>query len=80
MRIGGEVKREIFIVLSCVIYTIIGKYVCIDYLGSKKSKLIYLRLGGTGRYKHNDTYYDNIIGDLNSRSIIEFVVLSRIFK
>ena len=48
--------------LSCVIYTIISKYVCIDYLGSEKSKLSDLRLGVTGRYKHFDTDYDNVLG------------------
>ena len=58
MKIGGKYK-EMFKVLSSVIYTIIGKYVCIDYLGSDKSKLSYLRLGVTGRYKHYDTDYDN---------------------
>ena len=51
-----------FRVLSCVIYTIIGKYICIDYLGSNKSKLSDLRLDVTGRYKHYDTDYDNILG------------------
>ena len=51
-----------FRVLSCVIYTIIVKYVCIDYLGYEKSKLSDLRLGLTGRYKHFDTYYENILG------------------
>ena len=49
-------------VLSCVIYTIISKYVCIDYLGSEKSKLNDLRLGVTGRYKHLDKNYDNVLG------------------
>ena len=34
--------RKISRVLSCAIYTIIGKYVCIYYLGSEKSKLIDL--------------------------------------
>ena len=48
--------------LSCVIYTIIGKYVCIYYLGSEKSKLIDLCLGGTGRYNNYDTDYDNVLG------------------
>ena len=48
-------------VLSCVIYTIISKYVRIDYLGSEKSKLSYLRLGVTGRYKHIDKNYDNVL-------------------
>ena len=46
----------------CVIYTIIDKYVCIDYLGSKKSKLSDLRLGCTGKNKHNDTDYDRVLG------------------
>ena len=50
-----------FRVLSFVIYTIIGKYVCIDYLGYEKSKLSDLRLGGTGSYKHYDTDYDNVL-------------------
>ena len=31
-----KITRKMFRVLSCVIYTIIGKYVCIDYLGSEK--------------------------------------------
>ena len=48
--------------LSCVIYTIIGKYVFIDYLGSDKSKLSYLHLGCNGKNKHNDTDYDNVLG------------------
>ena len=50
-----------FRVLSCVIYTIISNYVCIDYLGSEKSKLSYLRLGVYGRYKHLDKNYDNVL-------------------
>ena len=51
-----------FRVLSCVIYTITGKYVCIDYLGPNKSKLSDLRLGCTGKNKHNDTDYENVLG------------------
>ena len=51
-----------FRVLSCVIYTIISKYFCIDYLGYEKSKLSDLRLGVSGRYKHLDKNYDNILG------------------
>ena len=47
--------------LSCVIYKIINKYVCIDYLGSEKSKLSYLRLGVYGRYTHLDKNYDNVL-------------------
>ena len=51
-----------FRVLSCVIYTIISNYVCIGYLGSEISKLSDLCLGVTGRYKHLDKKYDNILG------------------
>ena len=51
-----------FRVLSCVIYTIIINYVCIDYLGSEKTKLSDLRLGVSGRYKHLDKNYDNVLG------------------
>ena len=40
--------RKLLILLSCVIYTIMNKYVCIDYLGSEKSKLSDLRLVCTG--------------------------------
>ena len=58
----GKHSRKMFRVLSCVIYTIISKYVCIDYLGSEKAKLSYLCLGVTGRYKHFDTDYDNVLG------------------
>ena len=54
--------RKMFRVLSCVIYKIIRKYVCIKYLGSEESKLSDLRLGVTGRYKHFDTDYENILG------------------
>ena len=53
---------KMFRVLSCVIYTIISKYFCIDYLGYEKSKLSYLRLGVTRRYKHFYTDYDNLLG------------------
>ena len=53
---------QIFRVLSCVIYTIMRKYVCIDYLGYEKSKLSYLRLGVTGRYKHLHKNYDKLLG------------------
>ena len=51
-----------FRVLSCVIYTIISNYVCIDYLGSEKSKLSDLCLGVAGSYKHLGGKYDNVLG------------------
>ena len=51
-----------FRVLSCVKYTIIRNYVCIDYLGYEK-KIIDLRLGVAGSYKHlgknTTTYWDS---------------------
>ena len=50
-----------FIVLSCVIYKIMSNYICIDYLGSDMSKLSDLHLGVTGRYKHLDKKYDNVL-------------------
>ena len=58
-----KICKEIFRVSSCVIYTIIRNYVFIDYLGSEKSKLIDLRLGVAGSYKHlgknMTTYWDS---------------------
>ena len=48
--------------LSCVIYTIIDIYVCIDYLGSEKSKLSDLKIGCTGSSKHNGMDYNNLLG------------------
>ena len=61
MRIKKNANK-MFRVLSCVIYKIISKYVCIDYLGYEKSKLSGLCLGVTGRYKHLDKNYDNVLG------------------
>ena len=36
---GSFSARKLFKVLSCVIYTIIDKYVCIDYLCTKEKKI-----------------------------------------
>ena len=54
--------KEIFRVLSCVIYTIISIYVCIDYSGFERSKLSALRLGVAGSYKYLGKKYDNVLG------------------
>ena len=51
-----------FRVLSCVIYTIIDRYVCIDYLGTETNKISELRLGCTLKTKHEDMDYDNLFG------------------
>ena len=48
--------------LSCVIYTIISNYVCIDYLGSESKKLSELGLGSGGSFKHVNKSYDKILG------------------
>ena len=48
--------------LSCVIYTIIDKYVCIDYLGPEKSKLSDLKISCTGSIKNNGMDYNNLLG------------------
>ena len=47
---------------SCVIYTITGRYVCIDYLGSEESKLSGLKIACTGSSKHNVMDYNNLLG------------------
>ena len=59
---GKTIIRKLCRVLSCVIYTIIEKYVCIDYLGSEKSKLSDLKIGCTGSRKHNGMDYNNLFG------------------
>ena len=48
--------------LSCIIYTIIINYVCIDYLGSESKKLNDLHLGYGGSYEHVNKSYDNLLG------------------
>ena len=48
--------------MSCVIYTIIDKYFCIDYLGSDKSKLSDLKIGCTGSSKNSGMDYNNLLG------------------
>ena len=48
--------------LSSVIYTIIDKYVCIDYLCYDKSKWGYLNFGCTGTNKHSGLEYENVLG------------------
>ena len=58
----GEIISKLFRVLSCVIDTIIDKYVCIDYLGSEKSNLSYLKIGCTGSSKHDGMDYNNLLG------------------
>ena len=51
-----------FKVLSCVIYTIIDRYVCIDSLGTEINKISELILGCTLQTKHECMDYDNLFG------------------
>ena len=46
--------------LSCVIYTIIYKYVCNDYLGTEKLKVSDLKIGCTVSSKNNGMDYNNL--------------------
>ena len=48
--------------LNCVKYTIIDKYVCIDYLGSYRLKLGDLKMSCNGSSKHNGMDYKNLLG------------------
>ena len=48
--------------LSCVIYTIIDKYVCIEYLGTEKKKRSDLKIGFTMSSKHDGMDYNNLFG------------------
>ena len=78
--LGDTTPRKLFKVLSCVIYTIIDRYVCIDYLGTEIKKISDLRLGCTLKTKHEGMDYDNLFGYWYSRYIIKYVVLSQNFK
>ena len=54
--------KKILKVLSCVIYTIIRDYVCIDYLVSESKQLSELVLGSGGRFKYVNKSYDKTLG------------------
>ena len=50
-ELGNFNPRTMFKVLSCVIYTITDRYVCIDYLGTETKKISELKLGCTLKKK-----------------------------
>ena len=54
--------RKMFKVLSCVIYTIIDRYVCIDYLCTEIKKISKLKLGLSLKTKHEGMDYENLFG------------------
>ena len=49
--------KKSFRVLSCVIYTIIKNYVCIDYLACQTKKLVEITVGSKGGSKHGDKVF-----------------------
>ena len=51
-----------YIVLSCVIYTIIKNYVCIDYLDCELKILSEIPVGSGRGSKHGDICFDRILG------------------
>ena len=55
-------REKFFKVLSCVIYTIISNYVCIDYLACESKKLSELPVYFGGSFKHGNKSYDKILG------------------
>ena len=59
---GKTIIRKLSRVLSCVIYTIIYKYVCIDYLGTEKKKISDLKIGCKKSSKHDGMDYNNLFG------------------
>ena len=59
-ELGTFNPRKMFKVLSCVIYTTIEGYVCIDYLGTETNKISELKLGCTLKKKHENKDYDNL--------------------
>ena len=61
-ELGNLNPRKMFKVLSCVIYAIIDRYVCIDYLGTEIKKISQLKLGRSLKTRHEDKDYDNLFG------------------
>ena len=56
--LGSYSTKKVFKVLSCVVYTMIEKYVCIDYLCKFKKRLSELKIGTTLLHKHDDQNYN----------------------
>ena len=53
--------KKAFKMLSCVIYTIISNYACIDYLACEWKKLSELPVVTGGGFKHGNKSYDKIL-------------------
>ena len=54
--------KEAFRVLSCVIYTIIINYVCIEYLACEYIFLSKLPVNNGAVFKHGNKIYDRTLG------------------
>ena len=50
--------KKYFKVLSCVIYTIISNYICINYLACESKKLDELLVGTGGVFKYRKKSYE----------------------
>ena len=61
-ELGKTNLRKFFKVLSYVIYKIIDRYLCIDYLCTEIKKISQLNLGRSLKIKQEDKYYDNLFG------------------
>ena len=59
---GNFNPGKMFRVLICVIYTIIDRYVCINYLGTETNKISEFNLGCSLKTKHENKDYDNLFG------------------
>ena len=59
-ELGNINPSRMFKVLTSVIYTIINRYVCIDYLDTQKKKISELRLGFTLQTKYDGMDYNNL--------------------
>ena len=61
-ELGSYSTKKVFKVLSCVLYTMIEKYVCIDYLCTLNKILSELNIGTTLLNKHDDQDNNNLFG------------------
>ena len=68
--------KKAFKVLSCVIYTIINNYVCIDYLAFESKILSELPVDSGGGFKHGNKCF----GGYNAIFVNEHNFLSWIFE
>ena len=59
---GSYSTKKVFKVLSCVVYTMIEKYVCIDFLCILNKRLSELKLGNSMITRHENQDYNNLFG------------------